>query len=77
MNNHYTKFEYKGINTLELQNTLARHPKSVADGPSGPITRPPFAKATQVKRLLVKCQIYQGQRSCKLIVLIMRRAMTS
>ena len=77
MNNHFTKFECKGMNTLELKITQTRHPKSVSDGPSGPSTRPHFAKASQVKRLLVKGQIYQGQMSCKLIVVIMRRATTS
>ena len=41
------------MKTLELQITQTRHPKSVADGQSGPITRTAFAKATQVKILMM------------------------
>ena len=40
VNNHYTRNE----NLQELQVTQTRHPKSVANGLSGPSTRPAFRK---------------------------------
>ena len=47
------RFNKKELKLLELQITQTRHPKSAADermdGRSGPIARPVFAKATQVK----------------------------
>ena len=55
VNNHYTKFEYKGLKTFGVPDYTKLHPKSVVDGRtdrwSGPSTRPAFAKATKVKRL--------------------------
>ena len=49
--NHYAKFAYKGMKSIELQITQTRHPKSVTvrqteggmDGWSGPTTGPAFA----------------------------------
>ena len=55
MNKHYTKFEYKGMKTLELQITQTKHPKllrtdgQTVDGRSGPSARPAFANATMEK----------------------------
>ena len=42
-------FNKKKLRLLELQIKQTRHPKSVTNRRSGPITRPSFAKAMQVK----------------------------
>ena len=49
LNNHYTKFEYKGMKILELQITQNRHHKSVVDRPSDEWTDLCFAKVRQIK----------------------------
>ena len=43
---HCAWFQYKGIKTLRVTDyTSLRYPKSVADGRSGPTTRPDFRHA--------------------------------
>ena len=60
MNNHYAKFEYKGLNTVGVTDYTNLVPLNCCgqtdgrtdgrpDGRSGPTHRPAFAKATQVK----------------------------
>ena len=63
---------------MELQITQTRHPKSVwdgwTDGRSRPITRPAFAKATQVKIVFdwdVKNQIKQTKKHGKVYLNMM------
>ena len=38
VNNHYAKFEYKGMNTVGFQITQTRHPLSISDGKKCPTT---------------------------------------
>ena len=52
VNNHLAKFEWKGIKTFgetDYTNLVPLKSCGRTDGQSGPITRPAFAKATQVK----------------------------
>ena len=61
MNNHYSKFKYKGKKTLELQITQTRHSKSVAGGRTdevGPLLDVCIAKATHVKFRMDICRLY-------------------
>ena len=60
VNNHHVKYEYKSMNTVGVTDYTNLVPLKCCgrtdgradgrtDGRSGPITRPAFAKATQVK----------------------------